>query len=118
MSFVAFPVRFENGFLRRFDEPSALLSLIEIMARTPHGSWRGSVHFGLRDYFQGARGRPELTKMALEELNRALADLGIDKYRVESIIRETAVGEDSEVYAISLSSGGQPSQVFRIASRE
>jgi hypothetical protein len=118
MSFVAFPVRLENGFLRRFDEPSAVLSLIEIMARTPHGSWVGSRHFGLRDFLQGAGGRPEFTKTALDELNRALADMGIDKYKVESIVRETGSAEDSSVYAISLSSKDGPSQVLRLAHRE
>lgn len=118
MSFVAFPVRLENGFLRRFDEPSAVLSLIEIMARTPHGSWGGSMHFGLRDYIQGAAGRPEATKMALDEMNRALADLGIDKYRVESIVREAGAAGGSDVYAISLSSSDGKSQILRLAYRE
>jgi hypothetical protein len=118
MSFVAFPVRFESVFLRRFDEPSAVLSLIEIMARTPHGSWGGSSHFGLRDFLQGAAGRPDVTKMAVDELNRALVDLGIDKYRVESIVRETSETGNSDVYAIRLSSNGGPSQILRLAHRE
>jgi hypothetical protein len=117
MSFVAFPLRLENGFLRRVDEPSAVLALIEIMARTPHGSWGGSIHFGLRDYAQGAGGRPEITKAALDELNHALADLGIRKYEVESITRETGLEHGSDVYAVSLKPTGEQSQVFRIPYR-
>jgi len=118
MSFVAFPLRLENGFLRRVDEPSAVLALIEIMARTPHGSWGGSIHFGLRDWAQGTGGRPELTKMALGQLNHALADLGIRKYEVESITRETGLEQGSEVYAVSLRSSGEQPQLFRIPYRE
>ncbi len=118
MSFVAFPIRLENGFLRRFDEPSAVLSLIEIMARTPHGSWSGGIHFGLRDYLQEAAGRPAAPKMLLEEINRALADLGIEKYSVESIVREAGADGDSRVYAISLRSRDGASQILRLGSRE
>jgi len=118
MSFVAFPLRLENGFLRRVDEPSAVLALIEIMARTPHGSWSGSSHFGLRDYAPGAAGRPEFPKTAVAEVNQALLDLGIRKYEVESITRETGQEQGSDVYAVSLRSTGEQSQTFRIPYRE
>lgn len=118
MSFVAFPMRLENGFLRRFDEPSAILSLIEIMARTPHGSWGGGIHFGLREHLAGAAGRPGLAKAALDELNQALADLGIGIYKVDSIVREMAAAPGADVYAISLKSTNEQSQVFRISIRE
>jgi hypothetical protein len=118
MSFVAFPMRLENGFLRRFDEPSAVLSLIEIMARTPHGSWKGGIHFGLREYLQGAGGRPILAKAAVDELNHALLDLGIGKYKVESIVRDTEAEHGSNVYAISLKTVDGQSQVFRIPIRD
>jgi len=118
MSFVAFPLRLENGFLRRVDEPSAVLALIEIMARTPHGSWGGSSHFGLRDYSPGPAGRPELPKTAVAEVNQALSDLGIHKYEVESITREPGQEQGSDVYAVSLRATGEQSQVFRIPYRE
>jgi hypothetical protein len=118
MSFIGFPVRLENGFLKRFDEPSAIVSLIEMMARTPHGSWGGSRHFGFRDYVQRSEGRPELARIALDELNRALLDLGIQKYKVESITRESAKGQESDVFSIHLSSSDGQTQVFRIESTE
>lgn len=102
MGFVAFPIRCREGFLQRCDEPHAILSLISVMARTPHGSWAGSRHFGLRDFFEQARQRPELPQLALHELNYALNDLGIRHYRVESIQRETPASAGEDVYAVVL----------------
>ena len=69
MSFVAFPMRLEKGFLRRVDGPSAVLALLEVMARTPHGTWLGSTHFGLRDYLEGTGMRTISNKTALDEIN-------------------------------------------------
>jgi hypothetical protein len=118
MSFVAFPVRLENGFLRRVDEPSAILALIEMMARTPHGSWPGSPHFGLRDYLHVSGAQGDVAKTALDEVNHALADLGIQNYRVESLVRETFPGEDSAAFIVTLKASDGQTQVLRIASRD
>jgi hypothetical protein len=117
MSFVAFPMRLENGLLRRVDGPSALLALMEVMARTPHGSWQGSARFGLRDYLESSGGRAVATKMAVDEMSAALADLGIP-YRVESLTREPSDAGGSAVFAISLVSADGESRVFRIGSRD
>ena len=117
MSFVAFPLRLENGFLRRVDEPAAILSLLETMARTPHGSWPGNAQFGLRDDLHSSS-RSEGIKAVLDELNRTLADLGIQNYRVESLERDAAAGEGSAVFAITLVSADGQKQMLRIASRE
>ena len=117
MSFVAFPLRLENGFLRRVDEPTAILSLLEMMARTPHGSWPGNAQFGLRDYLHSSS-RSEGLKAVLDELNRTLGDLGIQNYRVESLDRETASGEGFVVFAVTLASTDGQKQILRIASRE
>jgi hypothetical protein len=118
MSFVAFPMRLEKGFLRRVDGPSAVLALVEAMARTPHGSWPGSVRFGLRDYLEGTGARSVGNKTALDEMNAALDDLGIHNYRVESLTREQPEAGGSAVFAISLVSGDGQCQVFRITSQE
>lgn len=118
MSFVAFPMRLEKGFLRRADGPSAVLALFEVMARTPRGSWPGSIHFGLRDYLQATGAKSVGNKAVLDEMNAALDELGIQNYRVESLAREQPAGSGSAVFAISLISGDGQSQVFRIASQE
>jgi hypothetical protein len=117
MSFVAFPMRLENGFLRRVDGPAAMLALIELMARTPHGSWPGSPHFGLRDYLQASGPRSVAAKTALDEINRALADLEIP-WRVESLTREEAGGAGSAIFALCLVSGEGRTQVVRLRAQD
>jgi len=74
------------------------------MANTPHGSWEGCPHFGLRDFFEQARARPDLPQTAIQELNLALNDLGIAGYRVESISRDPKVNRDVDEYSIKLAS--------------
>ena len=75
MSFLAFPMRLQNGLLRRVDGPSALLALMEVMARTPHGSWPGSARFGLRDYLHSSGPQTVPTKRVLDEINAAFDTL-------------------------------------------
>jgi hypothetical protein len=50
---------------------------MDIMARSPHGKWAGSPHFGLRDFLEDARNRPERLQEAVLELNQAFEDLGM-----------------------------------------
>ena len=41
VQFLAFPMRLgENGLLRRQERATALMSLLQMMARTPQGSWQ------------------------------------------------------------------------------
>ncbi|HVW76497.1 MAG TPA: hypothetical protein VHB45_02715 [Alloacidobacterium sp.] len=62
------------------------------MARTPQGSWAGHPLFGFRELF------PEITKEGLtaevrgriaektvQEINKVLVDLGLLRYRVDSL---------------------------------
>lgn len=108
MGFVAFPLRLAGALMQRCQEPGAVLSLIEAMARTPHGSWRGNLSFGLRDYFAEARRRPELPQEAVHELNEVLADLGITSVKVVSIQLETS-DRDEDCYSVVLSAAaGSP----------
>lgn len=55
------------------------------MARSPHGKWAGSPHFGLRDFLEDASTRPERLEEALAELNQAFEDLGMT-VRARSIV--------------------------------
>jgi hypothetical protein len=80
----------------------AIVSLIRIMASTPHGSWKGCVHFGIREFFEDARRQPELPQQAIEEANRALSDLGIDNCRLVKITKEGQTDPDVDSYAITL----------------
>ena len=104
MSFVSFPLRFREAFLRRTDEVDAVLSLIRVMANTPHGSWEGCPHFGIRDFFEQARARPDLPQSAIHEVNYALKDLGITGLRVESITRDPRVERDIDTYNVKIAS--------------
>ena len=111
MSFLAFPMRLEGGFLRRCPKADAIVSLIRVMARTPHGSWIGSRHFGLREFFEEARAHPELPAQAVEELNLALQDLDIREYRVEEIVKEPQTQAETDAYILKIVSTAEDGQV-------
>jgi len=115
MTFIAFPLRLERGLLKRCDEPEAIVLLVRAMARTPHGSWIGSSHFGLRDFFEGARTRLSPVQTAIEELNLALWDLGITHYRVRAATRERSsqIGADSYFLTLVPVEGG-PESSFKV----
>ena len=55
------------------------------MALTPHGSWPGCTQFGLRGLSEQVSNRSETTQVAVKEINRTLADLGIVNFQVENI---------------------------------
>ena len=110
MSFLAFPLRLERGFLKRGPSVNAIVDLVSVMAKTPHGSWIGSRHFGLREFFEESRAQPGLPWQALQELNLALEDLGILDYRVQEIVKESPARADTDAYVVkivSTSEGGQ-----------
>jgi len=102
MSFIAFPLRLENSFLKRTSEPEAVLQLIELMARTPQGSWPGCRTFGIRDLLEQARAKPENVRRALQAINDTLTDLGITHYRLEGMAREPRPDRDTDVYAFTV----------------
>ncbi|MGH9450180.1 MAG: hypothetical protein ACRD11_06505 [Terriglobia bacterium] len=114
MPFTAFPLRLERGFLKRCEEPEAILTLIRAMARTPHSSWSGSSHFGLRDLFEEARRRPGVAQFAVQELNLALQDLEITRFRVESITKESQADRDVDSYVVQLVSTVEGGASFAI----
>ncbi len=108
---LAFPLRFDEGTLRRTDEPAAILKLIEIMARTPHGSWTGSASFGLRDLMTGLEARRQPSQSFVQQLNDSLHDLGIDHYRVLSIVREPGSGSETDEYQVTFEVAGDTGQL-------
>jgi hypothetical protein len=97
MSFIFFPLRFREGFLRRTSEVEAIVNLLRLMATTPGGSWAGSGNFGVRDIFEQARSQADAHKIARERMNRALIDLGITGYRVDSIEKEKEAVSNRDV---------------------
>lgn len=92
----------------------AVLSLIRVMATTPHGSWKGCPHFGMRDFFEQARTRPELPQAAIQEVNLALSDLGITGFRVESIARDPQVKRDVDEYSVKIASTTEGGKTYSL----
>ena len=92
---IAFPLRLSRGLLQKTDERDAYLMLLEIMARTPRGSWAGHPLFGFREFFPevskeglSPESRALLTATTAKEINTVLVDLGLTRYRVDSLIPE------------------------------
>lgn len=79
-----------------------MLSLLRIMANTPHTSWAGSSHFGLRELLEQSRARPERVQFALDELNRALETLGVTSFRVDSITSESSPGDEASRWVVNV----------------
>ena len=83
------------------------------MARSPHGKWAGSSHFGLRDFLEDARSRPERLQEAVLELNQAFGDLGMT-IRAKNITFVPGPALGTGVVDISLvpaENGGEPFQL-------
>ena len=78
--------------------------------RTPHGKWAGSKHFGLRDFLEEARTRPERIEQAKEELNQTLQEVGM-RYRVESIVRQPRTSRDVDAFSLTFSAEGEAEPV-------
>ena len=106
MQSLAFPMRLqENGLLDRDEKSSAVLSLLQMMARTPQGSWQACPGFGLRDLFEYGRGRADLARLAADRINSTFRDLGIEGYTVTEVVREISANRDTETYSITLENG-------------
>lgn len=115
MSFISFPLRFQNAFLLRTGEVESVVALIQLMAATPSGSWGGCLSFGVRDIFEGARAHPDAVKAATEQINSALEDLEIKSYRVAGIAKEPATERDVDSYVVTIVSTADESKTYSIA---
>jgi hypothetical protein len=94
----------------------AILTIIRLMASTPHGSWAACAHFGIRDFFEQARALPELPRRAVEEANLALQDLGIVDYRIEKISKEQQNEPDIDSYVVTLTGPGEAKRALKLTS--
>ena len=118
MDFVAFPLRIgQRGSLERSVSPEeSVVHLIQIMASTPERGWSGSSEFGLRDTLGGLLSRPGSRLTAIEQLNKALEDLGIDWVRVENIEIEPSNDFGKASYMVTLSFRNRDAEVYRFSS--
>lgn len=82
------------------------------MASTPHGSWEGSQHFGLRDLLEQTTRRPEKVQLAVEEINHALDDLGITSFQVEGITCESPAGAEVNRWVVTLASKADRTRTY------
>jgi hypothetical protein len=100
---IASPLRLqESGLLRREDRSASVLSLLQMMARTPQGSWRACPEFGLRDLFEDGRSRADLPRLVADRINRAFADLGLPEYQASEVVRELSLDRGTDTYSIRL----------------
>jgi hypothetical protein len=97
----------DGGFLQRTEHSAAILSFLQLMARTPGGSWKACKDFGIRDLLESGRQRADIPRLALERANAALQQLGFTGLVVEEIVREVSERSDYDVYVITLSSGAE-----------
>jgi len=85
------------------------------MARTPHGKWAGSRHFGLRDFLEDARTRPERLQEAVGELNLAFADLGVNLRALSMTFTPGASpGTGAVDFSLAQGEGGEDLLDFRM----
>jgi hypothetical protein len=93
-----------------------VLALVRVMANTPYRSWAGCPHFGLRELLEQGATRPEKIQFALEEVNRALGDLGISSFRVESITRDSPAASEVGEWTVNLVSTTDPTKTYSFES--
>lgn len=104
---LAFPLRLrENGLLQRQNTADAVISMLQVMARTPAGSWAGCPSFGLRDLFENGRQRADVARLAMERINETFRELGMETFSVSEVIRELSPGRDTDTYSITVEQAG------------
>ena len=112
MQSLAFPLRLQvNGMLQRTQPAASLVGLLQLMARTPRGSWAGCPSFGLRDLFENSRVRADTARLAMERINETLTDLDLRSYKVTEVVREISPGRDTDTYSIVLELGATTESV-------
>lgn len=99
-SSIAFPLRLRQGLLQKTDEREAYLTLLGVMARTPRGSWSGHSSFGFHEFFSeitkeglSQESRTRIAERTAKEINAVLADLGLTRYRVDSLVLDPLESE-------------------------
>ena len=103
MQSLAIPLHLqENGLLRREEKSQAVLALLDVMARTPQGSWQACPGFGLRDLFESGTMRADVARLATERINASFAELGMADYVVTEIVHEMSGNRETDTYSIRL----------------
>ena len=119
MQSLAIPLRLqENGLLRREDGTRSLLALLDVMARTPQGSWQACPNFGLRDLFEGGRQRADLARLAADRVNESLRELGMTDYVVTEVVRELSGNRELDTYSITLQHTGTAESISTLFAQE
>jgi hypothetical protein len=117
MELIAFPVRINSrGWLQRCDTAeAAIVSVFKIMARTSSlGGWRGVPDFGLREALAEMGLRRSLHTDVITSLNRALAELGIDWFGVDSVVREPGSEMGRSSFTINVTVSGKGADAVRL----
>jgi hypothetical protein len=96
----------ENGLLQRAPQSASVVALLQLMARTPRGSWAGCPVFGLRDLFENSRMRADTARLAMERINEALVDLDLRGYTVTEVVRELSPSRETDTYSIVIEVAG------------
>ena len=88
--------------MRRDDRTASVLSLIQMMAQTPQGSWQACPQFGLRDLFEHERQRFDLPRAVMDRINQAFSDLGLSEFVATEVVHEISANRDRDTYSIQL----------------
>src|SRR5438552_3575682 len=113
---IHFPIRIGKKGLERCEgacsDEAGIVHLIAIMARTARScGWIGCKEFGLRDFFEEMGPRHGLQTDVIRAANRALEDLGIEWFRIESIVRDRELPNGAE-FSITVSLLGKGTRVI------
>lgn len=84
------------------------------MANTPQGSWTGCPDFGLRDLLEQPNTRSGQVQVAVDQINRALEDLGVMSFRVEAMTRDSIAGAPFGQWTITLASTAEQGKTFSL----
>lgn len=86
--------------------------MIHVMAATPEGSWEGCPHFGVRNLFASPAVRHDILVFAADRMNAALEDLGITRYRIDKIEKETSTKVSQNSYIVTLAVAADLEQIY------
>ncbi len=100
---IAFPLRLRQGLLQKTDERETYLMLVGTMARTPRGTWAGHPLFGFQEFFPeiareglSEESRARMATATAEQINSVLLDLGLTRYRVDSLVLDSPPKESRQ----------------------
>lgn len=119
MDFIAAPLRIttDGGMQRCGTASEAIIELLKIIAYTPTGGWVGGEQFGMRDKLASLQTKYAAKLAAVEQINQALLDLGIDWVRVDKIEVESNPDASLPPYVFTLSFPNQVTETVRLRGK-